>query len=223
MLPLKPQVVAQARQRPARTITRSSPPTRARSPRGRRGTSRSAGACSSRARETWPRWHPACPTPMRRQVAFPDRQVVAFVGDGGFTMLWLRIHHGRQARPADQSRRDQEQRARPDQVGADGLPGQSRVRSRAPADRLRQVRRGVRRRGVPLRTARRGAAGPRDGVLSPASRRSSRRWSIPSNPVARAGRRPSRRFTWPSRWRGEPNGVRSPPPCSATRSRSLSG
>ena len=28
-----------------------------------------------------------CPTPSRAQVAYPDRQSVAFVGDGGFTML----------------------------------------------------------------------------------------------------------------------------------------
>ena len=39
------------------------------------------------ARATWRRWPPACPTPSRAQIAYPDRQVVAFVGDGGFTML----------------------------------------------------------------------------------------------------------------------------------------
>ena len=29
----------------------------------------------------------ACPTPSRAQIAYPDRQCVAFVGDGGFSML----------------------------------------------------------------------------------------------------------------------------------------
>ena len=93
---------------------------------------------------------PGLPYAIAAQIAYPDRQVVAFVGDGGFTMLMARVRHGRQVQPADQGHRHQEQRARPDQVGADGLPGQPRVRRRAAADRLRQVRRGLRRRRVPL-------------------------------------------------------------------------
>ena len=36
---------------------------------------------------TWPPWRAGCPTPTPPQIAYPGRQVVAFVGDGGFTML----------------------------------------------------------------------------------------------------------------------------------------
>ncbi len=51
------------------------------------------------------------------------------------------VRHGGQAQPADQGHHHQEQHARADQVGADGLPRQPRIRRRAPADRLRAVRR----------------------------------------------------------------------------------
>ena len=71
-----------------------------------------------------------------------------------------RVRHGGQVQAADQGRHHQEQHARPDQVGADGLPGQSRVRRRAAPDRLREVRRGVRRRRLPLRDSPR-RCGPR--------------------------------------------------------------
>ena len=40
-----------------------------------------------RVRETWRPWHAVCPMRCSAAAAFPDRQVVAFVGDGGLTML----------------------------------------------------------------------------------------------------------------------------------------
>ena len=39
---------------------------------------------------------PGLPYAIAAQIAYPDRQVVAFVGDGGFTMLGWRVHHRRQ-------------------------------------------------------------------------------------------------------------------------------
>ena len=40
-------------------------------------------------------WPTVCRYAIGAQVAFPDRQVVAFVGDGGFTMLMGEIRHAR--------------------------------------------------------------------------------------------------------------------------------
>ena len=65
------------------------------------------------------------------QAAFPGRQVVVFTGDGSLTMQLGDFLTCRPARAADQDRRDQEQHARADQVGADGLPRQPRVRREA--------------------------------------------------------------------------------------------
>src|SRR5262249_26482013 len=56
-----------------------------------------------------------------------------------------RARHLCEVRAAHQDRDRQEQHARPDQVGADGLPRQSRIRLRAAADGFRSVRAGVRR------------------------------------------------------------------------------
>ena len=66
-------------------------------------------------------------------VAYPDRQVVAFVGDGGLTMLMGELATCRKYDLNRQSHRDQEQCAWPDQMGADGLPRQSGIRLRASA------------------------------------------------------------------------------------------
>ena len=116
---------------------------------------------------------PGLPYANGAQVAFPDRQVVAFVGDGGFTMLMMEFITAVKHKLPIKVDHHQEQHARADQVGADGLPGQPRVRRRAPADRLRQVRRGVRRGRLPLREARRGPA----RRWRRRSRRRGRRWS----------------------------------------------
>ena len=48
-----------------------------------------------------------------------------------------RVRHGREIPTADQSRGDQEQHAGPDQVGADGVSWQSRIRLRPSAHRFR--------------------------------------------------------------------------------------
>ena len=78
-------------------------------------------------------------------VAYPKRQVVCVVGDGGFTMLMGEV--------ATLVKYDLRVKViiiknnvlGDDQVGADGARGQSGVRRRAAADRLRGVRQGVRR------------------------------------------------------------------------------
>src|SRR5262245_29826602 len=62
----------------------------------------------------------------------------------------IRFIRCRQVRAASQGRDHQEQRAGPDQVGADGLPWQPRVRSGASSDRLRQIRGGMRRGWISL-------------------------------------------------------------------------
>ncbi len=56
-----------------------------------------------------------------------------------------RVRDSRGISAADQGGDRQERRARYDQMGADGIPRQSRVWRRARADRLREIRRGVRR------------------------------------------------------------------------------
>ena len=104
------------------------------------------------------------PYAIAAQVAYPDRQVVAFVGDGGFSMLMAEIATCvKYQLPVKVDR--QEQHARSDQVGADRLPRQSRVRLRAAADGLRAVRTGLRRHRIHdrqpgrLRPHARGSAG----------------------------------------------------------------
>ena len=85
----------------------------------------------------------ACGLPyaIARAVAYPDRQVVAFVGDGGFTMLMGEMATRGEIQAADQGRRHQEQHAGPDQVGADGVPRQPGICLRPAADRLRGLAR----------------------------------------------------------------------------------
>ena len=95
------------------------------------------------------------PYAIAAQVAYPDRQVVAFVGDGGFSMLMGEFATAVQVPAADQGRGHQEQRARADQVGAAGVarqPGVSAAtcsRSTSPtvAARLRRRRAQRRRSG----------------------------------------------------------------------------
>ncbi len=80
------------------------------------------------------------------QVAYPERQSVAFVGDGGFSMLMAEFVKLRSLRAAGESRDREEQLARDDQMGTDGVPRTSRVRVRARAHRFRRLRAGLRRR-----------------------------------------------------------------------------
>ena len=83
--PMKPQVVAHELASACPT-TPSSPAIRAPSPPGGPGTFRQARADALDLRE--PGDH-GCGLPyaIAAQVAYPDRQCVAFVGDGGFSML----------------------------------------------------------------------------------------------------------------------------------------
>ena len=81
-----------------------------------------------------------------------------------------RIRHRGEIRIADHGRHLQEQHVGHDQMGADGVPRQSRIRRRAPADRLRAIRRSLRWGGIPMREAGRGRARAAGGVTVPASR-----------------------------------------------------
>ena len=69
----------------------------------------------------------ACGLPyaMAAAVAYPGRHVIAFVGDGGLTMLMGELATCVKYN-LDQNHCHQEQRPWPDQVGADRLPRQSR-------------------------------------------------------------------------------------------------
>ena len=109
-----------------------------------------AVACSSRSRACWRRWPRACPTRSAAAVAYPRRQVVAIVGDGGFTMLMGEMATMCKYNLPVKVMIIKNNALGPDQVGADGDGGQSRVRRRAPADRLRHVRRGLRRAGFTM-------------------------------------------------------------------------
>src|SRR5690348_7553095 len=62
-----------------------------------------------------------------------------------------RFRDAEEIQPQRQDHRHQEQHARPDQVGADGVPGQSRVRLRARADRVHRRGEGLRDRHDPHR------------------------------------------------------------------------
>ena len=74
---------------------------------------------------------PGLPYAIAAQMAYPGRQSVAFVGDGGFTMLMGEFATAVKYRLPIKVVDHQEQRARDDQVGADGVPRQPRVRRRS--------------------------------------------------------------------------------------------
>ena len=96
---------------------------------------------------------PGLPYAIGAQVAYPDRQVVAFVGDGGFTMLMGELLTAVKYNLPIKVIIIKNNYARPDQVGADRLPRQPRVRRGAAADRLRELGRGGGRRGFRVRGA----------------------------------------------------------------------
>ena len=109
----------------ART-TPSSPAIRERSRPGGRGKfPRNAGRCI-RSPATSPPWRPACRMRSPRRSLIRDRQCVAFVGDGGFSMLMAEFATCGEIQAAGESFHHQEQHARTDQVGADGIPRKSR-------------------------------------------------------------------------------------------------
>src|SRR5438132_10451182 len=80
----------------------------------------------------------ACGLPyaLAAQIAYPERQCVAFVGDGGFSMLMAGFCYRREISLAHQGRDHQEQRPRSNQVGADGLPRQSGIWSGSQSHRF---------------------------------------------------------------------------------------
>ena len=116
-------------------------------------------------------------------VAFPGRQVVAAVGDGGLTMLMGELATVAKYRLPIKIVRLQEQRSRRDQMGAAGDGGQPLVRGRPTPHRFR--RRGPRLRPTRLQRRRSGARS------TPSCRKPSRsrtpRWS--KRPSTRTSRR----------------------------------
>ena len=158
-------------------------------------------------RATSRRWRPGCRTRSRAQHAYPGRQVIAFVGDGGFAMLMAEFLTAVAPRAADQGRHQQQRLARPDPVGADGarLP-----RVRRAAQELRRLR----AVGAGLRRAR------HQGDQAGRPRRRRARRARPRRPRARRLRRQperaadARRRSATSRPRGSPR--RS---CMASRTR----
>ena len=94
---------------------------------------------------------PGLPYTIAAQLAYPDRQCVAFVGDGGFSMLMADFATAVKYKLPIKVVDHQEQHAGTDQVGADGVPRQSGVRRATSAHRLRRLR--ARLRGSRLHTS----------------------------------------------------------------------
>ena len=92
---------------------------------------RARHARCSPAPACWRPWPVRLPYAIAAALAFPGRQVVAFVGDGGLTMLFGELATDRALPTAHQDRGHEEQHAGPDQVGAAHVPRQSRIRMRA--------------------------------------------------------------------------------------------
>ena len=142
---------------------------------------------------------PGLPYAIGAQVAYPDRQVVAFVGDGGFTMLMgdfaTAVKYELPIKVVIIKNNTLGQIKWEQMV----FLGNPEYEVDAAPDRLREVRRGVRRRRVPLRAARGGAARARRRRSRATSRRSSRRWSTRSSRRCPPPPRRSRRSSSPSR------------------------
>ena len=109
-------------------------------------------------------------------VAYPDRQVVAIVGDGGFTMLMGEIATLVKYNLPIKVIIIKNNVLGADQVGADGAGGQSRVRRRAAADRLRRLCAGLRRRRLHARRSSEGGAVMREAFAQPGPALSRRLW-----------------------------------------------
>ena len=109
-----------------------------------------AARCT-RSPATWRPWRAACHTPSQPRSPIRSGSASPSSATAASSMLMAELGDLREVRPAGQDRRHQEQHPRPDQVGADGLPRQPRVRRRPAAHRLRQGGRGLRRQGLPRR------------------------------------------------------------------------
>ena len=167
----------------AAPTTPSSPATAARSPPGGRATSRSQrGQMHSRLGHAGLDGATACPTPSPRRSPIPDRQCVAFVGDGGFSMLMAEFATCVKYQLPVKVVVIKNNTLGHDQVGADGLPRQPGVRLRAaarstsPRSPAPAAATGFTDRG-PGRVRRR----PRPGAGHRRARSSSRRWSTRSS------------------------------------------
>ena len=148
------------------------------------------GTRCSPAPACWPPWLARFRMPSPRRWRFPGRQVVAFTGDGGLTMLLGElatiVRYGLPIKIVVMKNNY----AGPDQVGAAHVPRQSRVRMRSAAHRLRGRRAG--------RSACREFAPPPTRISRPASTRvcgirpraASKRSSIPNEPLLPPKRMP---------------------------------
>ena len=109
---------------------------------------------------------PGLPYAIGAQAAYPDRQVVAFVGDGGFTMLMgdfvTAVKHELPIKVVIIKNNTLGQIKWEQMI----FLGNPEYEVGAAPDRLREIRRGVRRRRVPLRAARGGPPRAPGGVRS---------------------------------------------------------
>jgi thiamine pyrophosphate-dependent acetolactate synthase large subunit-like protein len=134
------------------------------------------------------------------QLAFPDRQVVAFVGDGGFSMLMaefataVKYHLPIKVVVA---RNNTLGMIKWEQMGSFSA---IRVRLRAAAYRLCEGRRGVRRPGIPCRRSRDVRSRVGSGHSARLGRCSSKLLWIHSRPHFRPESRSSKRPSSPKHW-----------------------
>ena len=146
------------------------------------------------------------PYAIAAQIAYPDRQCVAFVGDGGFSMLMAEFATCVKYKLPVKVVIVKNNTLGHDQVGADGLPRQPGVRLRAAADRLRRVRARLRRRPASRSRIPASAAPCSTRRWRRRARSSSKRSSIRSSRRCRRRSRASRPASSPSRsCKGEPN------------------
>ena len=99
-VPMKPQVVAHALERAAGRRRDHLDRLGHDHDLGRAAHSTSSAGSCSRVRATWRRMAPGLPYAIAAQIAYPGRQSVAFVGDGGFTMLMGEFATAVKYRPA---------------------------------------------------------------------------------------------------------------------------
>ncbi len=126
--PMKPQVVARElglRLRRRRDRLRA---TAAPSPPGGPATSRRGAGRCTRCRATSPAWPTRFPTRSRRRSRIPERQVRGLRRRRRLLDVDGRVRDLREVSAAREGGGREEQHAGADQVGADGLPRQSRVR-----------------------------------------------------------------------------------------------
>ena len=154
-----------------------------------------------RSRARWPRWRNGLPYSVGAAVAYPGRQVVAIVGDGGFTMLMGELATLVKYKLPVKVIIIKNNVLGQDQVGADGARGQSAVRRRVAADRFRGLCAGLRRRRLHRGRSGAGRGGAARGVR--ASRTGGGRGGGGSQRAADAGQdhHRSRRCTSPRRSR----------------------